>query len=344
MPWIIIGVLQIVTSLYQASIGPQSVTSWGPAYGFALMKFRGYAFRPFGLTSQPGAPAIFTYLCIPFVCYFLFFARSYLTSLLMLFVIPAAGMALMVCQIRSALLKGMIGAVGVAFLYYKNLFSLSRRTKILTLVATAVLILASSLAVPILFEKLTGQNQDTQKAVERSLTLFDYNKVASAREGTLDRFLEYAQMVPWGAGLSKIGAAAGKFQDLIKAEKFFAHDFFADNLWIELVVDLGIPGLIIFNLIIIMIVLRGVSSFRRTTNNDLKNLQWTLLTALGTILIGAYGAEPILYNPEGPFFWFFSGRSHEAVAPAIERCLTKQMFFYNSLFQLSRYSPASPYR
>ncbi len=307
IPWIVIAALQIGPSLYQSYIGPSSVTSLSPNYVHALEKYKGYAFRPFGLTSQPGFPGIYIYISFLFLLHFIFYSRSLLISLGMIFLLPGAIVTLFVCQVRSALLKTILGSIAFLLPTIKKIAKSSLKTKALTISMVAAATMSILIASPILINKVSEGNKDNLRAVNRTLTLFDYNNVSKARSGAMNRFITYAEMVPFGAGLSRIGAAAGKFQELLQMDRLFGVDFFSDNLWIELLIDLGIPGLIIINLIIFMILKIGITGFFTIKDPELKALQWTVLCSLCTILIGAYGAEPILYNPEGPFFWFFSG-------------------------------------
>ena len=306
-PWLMICVLQVATSLYQAAIGPSSVLSLSPTYAFALKKFEGYAFRPFGLTSQAGGPSVFLYLCTPFMVYFLFYSRSLLTKLAIPLLLFTSTLTVFVCQVRSSLLKTILGGAGVFFFATRNLQTLSQKTRKGTFLAIGIATIGIILIGPYWIDKILDANPDNQRAFDRSLSLFEYKNVSQARSGALDRFLKYTELVPLGAGLSRMGSASGKFQELIAANHYFSNTFFSDNLWIELLVDLGLPGLIIFTLILISIIIKAFMGFLKIQNPEFKAVQWTLICALGAILIGAYGAEPILYNPEGAFFWFFSG-------------------------------------
>ena len=306
IPWVLILGIQVVTSMYQASIGPSSVTSLSPAYSIALQKYGVFAFRPFGLTSQPGMPCVFIYITIPFVLYFLVYSRSILISLILLPALPGSFVTLLVCQVRSALLKGLLESFIFTAFTFKELSSVSRRLRIYIIPIIIFTTLSITFIMPIFLSRILTGNKDNQRAIERSLTLFDYARVSTARHGALDRFMEYAQSFPLGAGLSRIGAAAGHFQYLIEAENL-GRGFFSDNLWVEMVVDLGLPGVLIISSILFLTLGRGLFSLLRIRDPELRILQWTILSSLSAILLGAYGAEPILYNPEGPFFWFFAG-------------------------------------
>ena len=306
IPWIIVGIAHGITGMYQSSVGPSSVTSLSSSYAFALIKYKGTAFRPFGLGQQPGTPAVFAYLSIPFALYFIFFARSRVVPLVLLFSLPLTAAILFVCQIRSALLKALINIAGSFFVFLSGSRSLSAETRRVIYIGISTLLICSLVLIPYLLKGLTNLNEENQRAVERSLSLFS-SKVAGAREGAMDRFIDYTMMAPLGAGLSRMGSAAGKFQDLISMNRYFTGGFFSDNLWIELVVDLGIPGMIIYTLLLIMIMAQGSMNYWQECDPQNKILQGIIIVSLFSILVGAYGAEPILYNPEASFFWFFSG-------------------------------------
>lgn len=305
-PWVVVCFLQVITALYQAKVGPSSVTSISESYVTVLQKYQGYAFRPPGLASQPGGPAIFVYLTVPVILYFVFHTRSILASAILILSLPACLVTMLVCQIRSALLKAIVGAlgfVGATLLRTQQITAKTRGLIIMGIVAAGILL---ALFTPYILSSISDKDSTNDMAVKRTMSLFNLESIQKARYGALDRFWKYAKKAPFGAGLSRSGSAAGKFADLIKKDHYFKDEFFADNLWVELVVDLGLPGATIYTLMLLMIVFYGVSGFR-VQDADLRPLHNAIFFSLFAILLGAYGAEPILYNPEGAFFWFFAG-------------------------------------
>lgn len=163
-------------------------------------------------------------------------------------------------------------------------------------------------AVPFYVTQFVKSSIENQAAMERTLTLFDFDRVSHARSGISDRFFNYLWKAPLGAGLSRIGSPAGTFENVIKANPFFkGTTFFSDNLWLEILVDLGLPGLIILTLLLVQILWIGFRSLWRIQDPEILAVQGAIFTSVLLVALGGYGAEPILYNPEGPFFWFFSG-------------------------------------
>ena len=307
IPWIAIGAVQVVTSIYQSSIGPSSVTGISPIYALQLEKYAGYAFRPFGTTSNPGAPNVFMYLCVPFVFYFLFHGRKYISKGFILALIPGIAITLFVCQVRSGMLKAIIG--GGLFLLFtlKSLRHLSAQARRSVVAMLALAALGGIAAIPPLLNHMVSSYEDNERAIERSLSLFDFDRVSKAREGALGRFLMYVDMAPFGAGLSRTGAAAGKFRYLIEQNRMFHIPFFADNTWVAIVVDLGLPGLFILAITVLGIVIRGARSLQTMYDPALLAVQSAVFCTIIAILFGTYGSETFLYNPEGAFFWFFCG-------------------------------------
>lgn len=310
-PWIVVGIIQAATSLYQAARGPSSVLGLSPLYAVQLAKFKGYAFRPFGLTNQPGEPSIYLYMISPMILYLFLQSRSLLVRLGLLGLLGASTLALIFCQVRSALLKGIIGLVcylGICLRAASGSAARSfRRIKspLMSFVVLASVVLA--VAVPRYLHQMSAHSTDAKMAVNRSLSLFDPSKSASARSGALERFLRYASEAPLGAGLSRTGAAAGKFEDEIQRSPYFKAGFFSDNFWVATVVDLGIPGTLLLTLLVFLILGRGAFQMSQLQDPGLRLANGALFSALFAIVVGFYGAEAILYNPEAAFFWFFSG-------------------------------------
>ncbi|MCM2279084.1 MAG: hypothetical protein NDJ89_13495 [Oligoflexia bacterium] len=303
--WVLTIAIQVATGLLQAWKGPSSVLAISPNYAAPLSKFDGFAFRPFGTTHLPGGPSVLTFLGAPFIVYFLVTARSWFVKLLMGGLIPLATLLLLLCQIRASLLKSIVG--GGLFLLLTGWYSSAEnRKRILIAVPAAAALLM--FALPNLTQRWVGERQDNTRAIERTLSLFDYEKSANARRGTSDRIVSFAETVPLGAGMSRTGAAGGKFYHLALADPFFpAGYFFSDNFWAATIAELGVPGSAFLTALILAILGKGALFIRRTRDPETQALQAALLCPLIAIVVGLWGAEGILYNPEAAFFWFFAG-------------------------------------
>ncbi|MBC7396387.1 MAG: O-antigen ligase family protein [Bdellovibrionales bacterium] len=312
-PWVAVVAFQAVFSIYQSYLGESSVLSIHPGYRAPLEKFIGYAFRPFGFTAIAGGPAIFIFLVNGFLLYYLLASKKIFTQGFMLVLLTGAWVTLFLCQVRSAILKALVSSALFLFFYIKYYRSGSfARTssrvrspfplRLLPVAALVVIAMAFS------FEWVTtSSNSDMVRAMDRSYSAFDYDSISSARKNTLDRLLTLMSKVPLGAGLSRTGAASGKFATSIAEGTYFKEGFFTDNFWLAVLVDLGIPGMFLLTMIVLLILVRGFRTIGNYRDPDLRMLHVTILCCLCSSVAGFYGAESILYNPEAAFFWFFSG-------------------------------------
>jgi hypothetical protein len=308
LPWILVVVLHVVFGLYQGMIGPASVTSWSPTYQQVLARYIGYPFRPFGLTSLPGGPAVFSYFVIPILVFGFLVTSSWLRKFVISLIIFGLILILLLCQVKSAIIK-FIGAI---FLFL--IMALFKRNQVGSQVTGGIvkflfaIAVIGAFALPSVLDRISDANTDNHDAIARSLKAFDFEIMGQARQGALDRFITYAQMAPLGSGLSRIGPAVYRFHDQISANQYFKSViFFSDNLWVQLVIDIGIPGVFMISVIVFLIFLQGYRAWRQSKSARASLAIAAVLTGMAAIFSGAYGAEPILYNPEAGFFWFFAG-------------------------------------
>lgn len=318
--WIFVAFLNTVTSFQQAAIGPASVLSLSPSYGEVLERFRGYPFRPFGLTSNPGVPALFPFLTGPAVVYFSIFTNITLIRVAMLSLLGAFVPLQLLCQVKSALIKFIFGQLvflPIAFYRFRSSFHFSLKKVSISIVALAVVV---TYVIPRINESLISSNQENAKAFDRTLRAFDFTVMSKARTGAFQRFMLYAESAPFGAGLSRIGPAVYRFKTEISENAFFRDTyFFSDNLFVQFVIDLGIPGTFFIVTIIGCILWQMFVFLRMPLDNRTYLLGVALMASSLSSLIGAYGAEPVLYNPEGPYFWFFAGALFRMAKPNFDR-------------------------
>ena len=314
--FIALAVIHTVFSIYQGLNGPSSVLSLHPRYAVQLEKYQDTAFRPFGLTNLPGAPAVYIYTSLPFVFYFMYFSKSLLVKLLCFAFLPFTGLSILLCQVRSAIVKAIaalsIFVLGIITSRYP--FTAVKRTQTLILSAAMSLLLISIF--PVLMTMSTDSYQDNTRAFERSMTSFNVEIMSHARRGAWERFKKYSSEVPFGAGFSRVGASAGAFKSYQSKDQFFGQKyFFADNLFITLLVETGIPGLIFVTLLVLAVLQKGLKAWRNEERKELIGLQLAITGSLFAIFIGSFGAEGIIYNPESCFFWFFGGTLIKSLDP-----------------------------
>ena len=306
-PWIIGAVVNIALGLYQAHIGPLSVLGLSPSYAWVLQKYEGYAFRPFGTSSQPGGAGMFVQLSFMFVLYFVLSKGPAIKRLLLAAIIPLGIMLLLFCQVRVLLFKIIIGTSIFVFLNVFYLQGRARRRLLIGIPTIAGLMLVS---MPFLTQFWLTARDENVLAMERTLSVFDVQRIRESRSGTLDRIITFAKMVPFGAGLSRTGSAGEVFAKKTtekESDPFLRGVLFTDNFWASTIADIGIPGSFILTLIVLIILLRAFRGIRECADSQTRLLQITLFSSLVMLMFGAWGSEAILYNPEAAFFWFFGG-------------------------------------
>ncbi len=304
----VLGAIQTFFTIYQGLRGPSSVLSLHPAYRIPLAKMGQYSFRPFGLTNLPGGPSVYIYMLLPILAYFIYYTRSHWMRFLAVALIPLVGVALFMCQIRSAIAKAVIAMVLFIFSLSTSRLPISLSRRLMNLAGTATLGCLIAYAMISILGYSTDSYEDNARSIERSLTTFNLDSMSTARRGNLDRFIRYAGEVPLGAGFSRVGAAAGAFSDLQKTDPHFTPGhFFSDNLFILLVIEIGIPGMLIVTAMILCILYLGFRVWRTEVRPQILGPQMAILSSLAAIALGSYGAEGIVYNPESCFFWLFAG-------------------------------------
>ena len=301
LAWVAVLAIQVVTGLAQSALGPASVLAISPNYAEPLRKFdASYAFRPFGTTNLPGAASLYVSLGTAFVLYFLITARSWLAKWSIAFLIPGAVALVLLCQVRATFLKVLVGTALFLVLVALRASVRARRAIFVSIPVAAAFLFVS-------LPYVTDRWVEDRRGIDRTLSLFDPTAVSSARSGTADRVMMFAERVPLGAGLSRTGAAAGKFWWENQRDPFFPRGFFTDNFWAATVAEIGIPGSAILTAIILSILWIGIRGILRIADPERRTVMIALLVPLATIVMGLWTAEGLLYNPEAAFFWFFSG-------------------------------------
>jgi hypothetical protein len=307
LPFLFVAILHTGFGIYQGMVGEQSVLALHPRYAVQLAKYENTAFRPFGLTNLPGGPAVYLALVFPLFFYFIFTVRSHLIRWILLAYVPAGIFLFLLCQVRSSFLKAIVGSAifGIgAFIYMAR-----DSRKLSTLLVTAVIGISGVVYfLPQMMQMSIEESASNEDAIDRSLSVFDVQAMSSARRGTWDRFVRYASEAPFGAGFARIGAAAGAFETELRADPFFGEKhFFADNFWIATVVEEGIPGMVIITTILFLVVFKTWRAVFRVEDFHRKLLILAIFGSMTGVVLGLYGAEGILYNPDSSFFWFFAG-------------------------------------
>ena len=308
--WIFVVTIHCITGLIQAKYGVASLIAIHPRYAYQWRNFaaEGRAFRPFGLTNQPGAPSIYIFLSMSFLYYFIIATKKKYLKLALLALIPLFITMLFLCQVRQQLLKTILLSIafGGAYLVTRKV-QISPRALMSGLASLGV-IAGIILLTPDLLEVVVNIFPDAERAIERTESLFDYERISQARHSPWGRLMKYLVAFPFGAGLSRTGSAAGVFSKYITEDDPFGKGFFfSDNFWIAVAIDLGFPGVILLTGLIGWIFFRGIKYLKQYYDRDDQLLHIAIYAGLFGSGLGMYGAEAMLYNPEQIYFWFFAG-------------------------------------
>jgi len=139
--------------------------------------------------------------------------------------------------------------------------------------------------------------------------------------------LEDSLLTPfWGAGLGVASPGSGRLipetsmaaptrtrESLKPAESFMA----------ALIYDTGVPGLVMFYLLVVVLLNRGLEAVRACRGTDLGTLAAAILTFQVAILLQSWAYDPLHYPPGRVLFWLWAGvlcaMPRLAHAPVIQR-------------------------
>lgn len=272
-------------------------------------------FRPFATTALPGVIAVYLYLTVGFIY---FFPSNLKTTIIKALIIGASLFTLIICQIRSAMVKYLLVIALIQFsLMFFRRFSL--RSILPVFLALSLIILGGSNYSDKIFAS-DNEDEDVNYAIARISTLTEMKKVKNERL-TPNQFgkvlINKLSQYPMGVGPGMTGAASSINQDELKGNPLIKKDLLwtSDNLIISLALDLGIGG-IFFLLLIIVIPLYFIKSllkmYRDKDTDHYRYLSICTCTII-VILIGNWGAVGLTYNPESFVYWFFSALGFKVI-------------------------------
>ena len=149
------------------------------------------------------------------------------------------------------------------------------------------------------------------KSSEKRLkALSEFSSVWENRSrGSFDSVIQIVSEAPLGIGLSRVGAASEPFQDLIQKDLQFGPMWsFADNLYKALLIELGIPGLMVYMTFLILTFLQAARGlFINLKSSHAIFYQAGAMGALLASFAGHMGSEGFLYQPESTIVWIFIG-------------------------------------
>ncbi len=293
--------VEIITSAYQFSVGEAGLLRWSSYYHQAMgVRFGGAYFRPFGTSNVAGGGSTLIFLLTPV-------ALSFLLKKSPRWAVPFGGLLLIavtyilfISQVRAALLKALFGCI------LMFLILLAKNIREVTYSFIFLVILSMGVGLSVKFD-----DSRFQIAEKRLLALGQISKVWEQRShGSYDSVVQIVSEAPLGIGLSRVGAAAEPFKELIQSDVQYGLSWsFADNLYKALLVEIGIPGLLLYMIFLIATFFQGLKGLFAFSpgSRTIVFFQAGAVGALMASFAGHMGSEGFLYQPESTIVWVFIG-------------------------------------
>jgi hypothetical protein len=313
--FIFILILEIILNYYQIILKQSHLLGISRYYYKAMSNgiFTDILFRPFATTPHPGGLSIFLFLTVGFLYLKKF---SFKASIFKLVLMLGSCFSIITCQVRSAMVKYLmiVGLIQLGKMLYERFI-------LATILPVFIILIGLIVGGNIFFSNTESSgDQNLDYAKTRISSLGDVNKIKSDRLNpgnfgriASNRIMEY----PLGLGPGMTGAAASlnkeelAFNPLINKNLLWTFD----NLFISLIIDLGI-GSIFYILLIFSIpiyFLRYLLVFYSKKSEDNYRILLICASTLVVILIGNWGAIGLTYNPESFIFWFFSALGFKTI-------------------------------
>lgn len=268
-------------------------------------RFIGGLYRPFGTTAAAGAPSLWVFLAAPFAYYVFTEAKGKWPRLLALVFFGLGLPTLVFCQTRAAFV------LFAAMILMALLAPVGRwlpKLVLAAVVGTAATLFAAPEIVrsglDTSFEQAGVDSVKAQYLTARMMTLTETKTYSSSRHGAWDKITELASVMPWGIGLSRVGAASAVWKERIRADQTFGKEWsFADNVYRALFTELGVFGLCSW---LILITTLAAVNMRKSYESFIprrRALLWISGAIPLVILVGGFGSEGVLYMPVGGFMW-----------------------------------------
>lgn len=308
-------ILEMALNYYQVTVKQSHLLSISGYYFRAMRNgvFTGRLFRPFATTQLPGALAAFLFLTVGF----LYLKKTGVKgTFLKILIMLASAFSILTCQVRSALVKYLliVGLIQFGKMFYDRF----RPRSVLPVFIIGLTLMIG--AKTFLLETDSTGDENLDYAKSRISTLTQVDKLKGERLNLNDFGKIITQKIsdyPLGLGPGMTGPAASLNKDEMVANPFVNEDLLwtSDNLYISLVMDLGI-GALFYMLLIFAIPIFFIRNLITLYSKKIEHQYNVLLVCTSTllvILIGNWGALGLTYNPESFVFWFFAALGFKAI-------------------------------
>jgi hypothetical protein len=298
---VVVGAVNGIVSLIQFNLSPSELASWGPGYADRIegRSVSGRLFvdeggerrtRPFGLQADSGGGGVVGLLAAPAALALFMIVRG----IRRLALVPlAAGVVLAVVTSQS---RGPLLAALIALAVFALLVVTSRRvaTYIGGMTVAAVVVYVVVGLVTASSDSGLFDRYRTVAPSQVVQTTYDY------RRDTIALIPEYLREFPLGAGLGSVGPGAS-FGSARRS------NLNGESEWTFLIVELGIPGLVVLFTFVTTVLLRVLTRMRTLYAGDDRVVLAALAAPLFALFLLWSIGTVTATSPSAPFLWAVSG-------------------------------------
>jgi len=311
-----IALVPYVTSVLQYVAGPQSVLDLSPRFWQNISFY--HEWRPFGTSAVPGGSSVFAFLVTP-LALLLLIAPGLVRRLrwLAALSIALAAATFIVSGVRQMILGCLLAILVMAALQ----LSRGRSRGIVAVIFVALVGAGAYLGIQTYLTPISTENVRKyaqapdiwrqRNVVDRLLTMTNTGLYLEAREGGAAAIWFRVQHYPFGAGLGRTGAGAGALMSTITADPQSAQIEnevgWSDNFFADEIVEAGIPGLLIWVVILGGMIVGAVRLARRAQDPLVASSAAAIAGLFVTYFVISWGSQPLLANPSLAYFWFLAG-------------------------------------
>jgi hypothetical protein len=312
----LISLIPSAMALAQYALGPASVLDLSPRFWANISYY--HEWRPFGTSAVPGGASVFAFLLAPLTIALLIApVRKSMKPIAILAILMAAA-TFVVSGVRQVLLGCVLTIVVMMVLM------ISRESRKIGMVMTLLAILGfggyvgvATFLRPMATEAILRDPRAPEiwrqrDVTQRIFTLTRGSSYLQARDNPMRIITYRATHYPFGAGLGRTGSTLGAFKEQVNADATSRGTqadvgWTADNFFADMIVEGGIPALIMIMWILIGMMVRAVRLARRAQDPIIIPTAAALAGFYISILAMSYGSQPLLGNPITAHFWFFCG-------------------------------------
>jgi hypothetical protein len=285
---------------YQSTLSPAQLGAWGSGYnelvsGPAPTLFAGAngqpQVRPPGLGADEGFSGILGACALPGgIALLMTYRRRRSLRLLIVVGLIGAAVGVLTSESRSSVITAIVAVVAML-----GLLAIGGQAKRALLALCLVVAMAGAAVMAI-----GNYNSDTFYRYTSIAPDKAASTVYSSRSATWALTFDYARSIPFGAGLGTVGPAAGKAGGAVTR-------YDAESQFTFLIVELGVPGLLLFLGFQAALCTTVVRGLRRERDRQTVVLMAGLAAPLFGFAVNWFVGVNTTSSPNAPYLWLAAG-------------------------------------